>query len=429
MFAIMKLPVPGITSDDALSELQSSLVLLAVLVVAVLLVKAIVGDSIVSAVLGFGGFKVWGAHNQVSYPGGAPSVTIVNPPDGSRFYADLYTSVSGFVGPGEGRSASFVYYRLNGGPWAKAALDGDNWSVASRRYPVGSYHVEAVAYDNTGLESPVVSSTFETLWRPYPDAVYVSDDIPEVMTAGDPYNVHINYSNTGSLEWNDTGGYRLAPTGAMALELVGLDGARVAPSENYTFSTSFIAPLAGEYIISYRMWCSEYGWFGEEFAKQVRVVDSYHDARLVSMDMPEEMTPGESRSVNITMQNTGTAAWFSEGSSGVYLWMVDGASGAAYKFNGSSDRVLMAPGSVVRNGSDYTFQFTIRAPSPGVYYTQYRMFWDGHYAYGQIAGCTIDVKAMPTPTATPGQGPGTKPTLTPTPEPQYNAHGKMVLKF
>jgi hypothetical protein len=192
-----------------------------------------------------------------------------------------------------------------------------------------------------------------------------------------------------------------------------------------------IAPQAGDYTIGYRMWCSDFGWFGDEFTKAVRVVESYHDARVVAMNMPTEMAPGEIRNVNITMKNTGTAAWFAQGNGTAYLWMVDGASGAAYKFNGSSDRIRMAPGSVVRNGDNYTFQFTIKAPSAGSYYTQYRMMWEGHYAFGQIAGCTINVRTIPspTPTAIPGPGPGPNPTATPTPVPQNNAHGKMILKF
>lgn len=210
-----------------------------------------------------------------------------------------------------------------------------------------------------------------------------------------------------------------------------LGGGQVEHQANHTFEVTLTAPLPGDYTIGYRMWCSEFWWFGDEFVKDVRVVEPYHDARVVAMDMPAEMTPGETRAVNIAMQNTGTAAWFSEGDRVAYLWMVDGASGAAYKFNGSSDRILMAPDSVVRNGANYTFQFTIKAPSAGSYYTQYRMMWEGHYVFGQIASCTIDVKAAatPTPAAIPGPGPGPNPTPTPTPEPQYNVHGKMVLKF
>jgi hypothetical protein len=45
------------------------------------------------------------------------------------------------------------------------------------------------------------------------------------------------------------------------------------------------------------------------------------------------------------------------------------------------------------------------------------MVWDGHYAFGQIAGATIKVVDTPI----------TKPT--PTPALQYNAHGKMTLKM
>lgn len=423
------LKLPG-SEDSAISELQGSLVLLAVVLIAALVVKSAIGDGIVSAALDFGRFKVWGAHNEVSYNKSAPGVTIINPPDGSRFYVDRYTSISGNVRPVPDRSANLVYFRLNGGPWMKATLDDDAWSSPARRYPEGSYHVEAVAYDSTGMESPRASSTFETVFRPYPDAVYVSDDVPSVMTASDPYDVHIEFLNTGYLPWNDTGGYRLSPSSAtMTLPTISIGSGQVLPNSSHVFNLSMIAPSAGDYTMGYRMWCTDFGWFGGEFTKPVRVVESYHDARVVAMNMPVEMTAGETRSVNITMQNTGTAAWFAQGDGTAYLGMVDGASGAAYKFNGSSDRILMTPGSVVRNGNNYTFQFTIKAPSAGSYYTQYRMTWEGHYAFGQIAGCTINVKTIPTPTptATPGPGPGPNPTPTPTPIPQYNAHGKMTL--
>ncbi|AFC99408.1 hypothetical protein Mtc_0645 [Methanocella conradii HZ254] len=412
-------------AEDAVSELQDTLVLLAILIMAVLLIKNLVGDNLILSLLDFGKFKVWGADNEVSYPSDAPLVTIINPPDGSRFYADHYTSVSGSVQTIPNRHASQVYYRLNGGPWVRAALSDNNWTGEARRYPEGSYHVEAIAYDSTGMESPTASSAFETIWRPYPDAAYMGDDIPEVMTAGDPYSVHINYSNTGYLSWNSSGGYRLSPSGStMSLPPIGLN-TQVEPNISHVFSLSMVAPSPGDYTVGYRMWCADYEWFGEEFSKKVKVLESYHDARVVSMDMPAEMTVGETRLVSIVMQNMGSAAWFAEGNGTAYLWMVDGTSGAAYKFNGSSDRILMAPGSVVRSGNNYTFQFTIKAPSPGSYYTQYRMVWDGHYAFGQVAGCTINVKALPTPTPAPTQRPPASPT--PTPEPQYNAHGKMTL--
>ena len=412
-------------SDDAVSELQGTLVLLAILIIAVLLVKSLVGDAIIMGLLDFGKFKVWGAKNEVSHPTDTPYVTITNPPDGSRLYTDRYTSISGSVQTIPNRAATLIYYRINGEEWIKATLNGNNWSGEARRYPEGSYHVEAVAYDNTGMKSPTASSTFETIWRPYPDAAFIGDNFPAVMTAGDPYTTHINYSNTGYLPWNSSSGYRLSPSNStMGLPPISLS-TQVEPNTSHVFSLSLIAPNAGDYTVGYRMWCADFEWFGEEFSKKVKVVEPYHDARVVSMDMPAEMTAGETRVVSITMQNTGTAAWLTSGNGTAYLWMVDGASGAAYKLNGSSDKILMTPGSVVRNGENYTFQFTIKAPSPGSYYTQYRMMWNGHYAFGQIAGCTINVKAAPTPTPAPTQRPPATPT--PTPEPQYNAHGKMTL--
>lgn len=420
--------------DAGISELQGSLALLVIILTAVLVIKATVGDTIVSAALDFGHFKVWGTRNSVSFSKDAPLVIITSPPDGSRFYADQYVSISGIVRPAANRSAGLVYFRLNGGSWKKMAVNNNTWSNTSCRYPEGSYHVEAVAYDNAGDESPVASCTFETVFRLYPDAALVSDDVPAAMTAGDSYDLHIRYANTGYLPWNDSAGYALAPNGSdMPLPRAGFSGEQVQPHEEHTFNVTMTAPDPGDYSIDYRMQCPDYGWFGDELLKPVRVVASYHDARLVSMDMPSDMEPGQAMAVNITMENTGTAAWYSGGADPVYLAMVDGTAGDAYKFNGSSDKISMAPGTVIRNGSDYTFQFKITAPGEGSYYTQYRMMWANHYVFGQIAGCTINVKAQPTPTPTPTPSSGgttTSDTTTPTPMPmQYNAHGRMILKY
>jgi hypothetical protein len=404
------------TDKRALSELQGSLILLALVIIAALVIKSTIGDSVVSASLDFGRFKVWGAHNNVAYTKSAPNITIANPPDESRFYSDRYTCISGNVLPSPGRRISLVYYRLNSGQWTRAASNNDSWTGADRRYPAGSYHVEAQAYDSAGERSLIASSTFETIFRPYPDATYVEDDVPGIMTAGDQYNVHIKFMNTGYLPWNDTSGYMLAPDGStMTLPSIGFNGNQIAPESSRTFNVSLTAPSPGAYTMGYRMWCADFDWFGDLFTKKVQVVESYHDAKVVSVNMPYEMTPSEAMNVSITMKNTGTAAWFTEGDGKAYLEMVDGKSGDAYKFNGSSDRILMSPGIIVRNGESYTFRFTVKAPAPGSYYTQYRMVWDGHYAFGQIAGANIDVKDK------------IKVTTTPTPLPQYNAHGKMIL--
>ena len=421
----------ALNGEAGVSELQGSLILLVIILIAALAVKATIGDSMVSAALDFGHFKVWGAHNNVSFSKDAPLVAITSPPDGSWFYIDQYQSISGNVKPSANRSMVSVYFRLNGGPWNKAALNNNLWSSSSRRYTEGSYHVEAVAYDDAGVESPTVSSTFESVFRLYPDAAFVNDDVPAAMTSGDTYDLHIKYSNTGLLPWNDSEGYVLSPNNStMSLPPIGMAGQQVQPNQNHVFNLTIVAPAPGNYTMGYQMRCSGWGWFGDNFLKPVKVVASYHDAKVVSMNMPSDMAPGETQTVSITMENTGTAAWYSDGSDPVYLGMVGGTGGDAFKFNGSSDKILMTPGTVLRNGSDYTFIFKITAPRAGSYYTQYRMMWANHYVFGQIAGCTINVIAAVTPTPTPTAnppGPG-KPTPTPTAVPdQFNAHGKMWL--
>jgi hypothetical protein len=413
------------SSRDGISEVQGTLVLIVVIAILAILVKSTVGDSIVAAALDFGHFRVWGGHNDVSYTVSAVQVEITYPPAGGTFYSDQQIAISGSATATGGRTVTLVYYRLNGGPWKKADVSGSQWSGTKRRYLTGSYHVEAIAYDDAGDESPVASSTFESLFRPYPDSKYVSDDIPKEMTAGDWYDVQIKYSNTGFLPWNATYGYSLSPyeptfPGESA---IGMGSENILPSSDHSFTTRLTAPsTAGEYTIGYMMYCPDFEWFGEELSKSVTVVASSHDAKVVSVNMPSEMLPGETRDVSITMQNTGTAAWYATGSHPVYLWMVDGTNGAAYKFNGSSDRILMSPTSVVRKDDQYTFNFKIKAPAAGSYYLQYRMMWDGNYVFGQIAGCTITVKNPPTPTPTPNP-----PAPTPDPYQAYLAYGKMYL--
>ena len=248
--------LPFSSSRDGISEAQGTLVLIAVVVILVILVKFTVGDSIVAAALDFGNFRAWGGHNVISYTKSAPGIEITYPVDGGSVYADQQIAISGIVTAAAGRNVSLVYYRLNGGPWKKADVAGKQWSGAKRKYLVGSYHVEAIAYDNVGDESPMASSTFESLFRPYPDSKYVSDDIPKEMTAGDWYDVHIKYSNTGYMSWNDTYGYSLSPyeptfTGETP---IGMGVANVLPSTDYTFGTRLTAPKTiGDQTISYMM--------------------------------------------------------------------------------------------------------------------------------------------------------------------------------
>ena len=265
--------LPFNSSSDGISEAQGTLVLIAVVVIMVILVKFTVGDSIMAAALDFGNFRAWGGHNGVSYTKSAPGIEITYPADGGSFYTDRQIAISGSVTAAAGRSVSLAYYRLNGGPWKKADVVGSQWSGAKRRYLVGSYHVEAIAYDDQGDESPMASSTFESLFRLYPDSRYVSDDIPKEMTAGDWYDVHIKYSNIGYLPWNDTYGYSLSPyESTFPGEIpVGMGLSNVLPSTDYTFTATLTAPkTTGGQTIGYMTRCTDFDWFGRNSQRTSR---------------------------------------------------------------------------------------------------------------------------------------------------------------
>ena len=293
--------LPFSSSSDGISEAQGTLVLIAVVAILVILVKFTVGDSIVAAALDFGNFRAWGGHNGVSYTKSSPGIEITYPADGSSFYTDRQIAISGSVTAAAGRNVSLVYYRLNGGPWKKADVDriasGQGLSADTWRAAIMWKRSHTTTH---GDESPMASSTFESLFRPYPDSKYVSDDIPKEMTAGDWYDVQIKYSNIGYLPWNETYGYSLSPYESTfpGETPVGMGLANVLPSTDYTFGTRLTAPkTTGGQTIGYMMRCTDFDWFGEEFSKNVTIVASNHDAKVVSMNMPADMTarPGHGR--------------------------------------------------------------------------------------------------------------------------------------
>jgi hypothetical protein len=59
---------PKDSHSAGISQVQGTLALLAALLIIVLVVKAGAADSIVSGVLDFGKYRVWGGHNDLPIP-------------------------------------------------------------------------------------------------------------------------------------------------------------------------------------------------------------------------------------------------------------------------------------------------------------------------------------------------------------------------
>jgi hypothetical protein len=155
---------------------------------------------------------------------------------------------------------------------------------------------------------------------------------------------------------------------------------------------------------------------------------SVYNASVVSVDIPDQMAQGDIFTATITMNNTGIANWYADGSSTVHLGAVGGISKDAYRF-AHEISFPMAIGSIVRKGETYAFLFNIVAPAPGQYLLEFQMTGNESGGFGEIACRIITVVTIPTSTPSPTLVPTIAPTSTPTYPPymSYVAYGKFVL--
>ncbi len=397
--------------DKAVSEAQAALILLLIVLMLAVVVKVTVGDSIVAAADRITKFRVWGGENVVIAPSGDKSViSITTPVDGDIRYIDESIAISGRLTPWQGRKVMLAFYRINGGEWVKAQISENLWTGESKRFPPGSYTIEAVAYDDTGAESEHPATHFTVLFRYYSDARYVSDNIPPSMIAGDRYPCQITFDNTGNTIWTKSQGYALSSYGgAFSPDTISVPATGVDPSARSTFSTTLNAPeSSGSYTVTYRMNGGGYGWFGDEISKTIRVDPLVRDAKVVSVDIPSEMTEGDTYQAKITMRNTGTGTWYASGNNHVDFGTPDGNTGDAYRFSGWSSKALNE-GSMVKPGGEYTFEFRITAPSPRDYDLKFRMVAKDGEWFGEQVGKGVKVNAKVVPTAQPTPEPTEKP--------------------
>lgn len=103
-----------------------------------------------------------------------------------------------------------------------------------------------------------------------------------------------------------------------------------------------------------------------------------NDAAFVSQDVPTLLTAGETKTVSITMRNTGDTTW---------------TPGLGYRLGTQSPqdntlwtgsiRILLAPADSIKPGQEKTFTFDIKAPaSQGFYSFQWRMVQEGVEWFG-----------------------------------------------
>ena len=114
------------------------------------------------------------------------------------------------------------------------------------------------------------------------------------------------------------------------------------------------------------------------------------DAALVRMTAPEQVTASEVFPVAITLQNTGTKTW--EGSP-IRLRSVNPRNNTVW----GTAYILIAQGTVVKPGDEYTFRSHLRAPAqPGSVNFQWQVCKDPETWFGEASPArTIEVTARP----------------------------------
>lgn len=137
-----------------------------------------------------------------------------------------------------------------------------------------------------------------------------------------------------------------------------------------------------------------------------------YDAASVGMTAPDRVRAGEVFTAAITMRNTGTTPW--QGWP-IRLRSVNPRSNTVW----GTDYILIAQGTVVQPGTEYTFRSQLRAPrDPGQAGFQWQVCKDGTVWFGQ-----------PTPARTIEVLAGAPDTGTPTAATARRSDGKAVLEF
>jgi uncharacterized membrane protein len=218
-------------------------------------------------------------------------------------------------------------------------------------------------------------------------ASFMTQSVPSSMTAGQAATVSVTMQNTGTTTWA-AGTYFLGSRNSDNNTTWGLSqvalASSVAPGGQATFTFNVNAPAAaGTYNFQWGMKQNSV-FFGSSSTNVAVNVTSgggggggTNGASFVTQSVPSSLNTGQTTSVSVTMQNTGTTTW----AAGTYsLQSQNPAGNTTWGLN----RVNLA--SSVAPGSNATFTFNITAPAAaGTYNFQWRMAQDGVGAFGNLS--------------------------------------------
>ena len=217
---------------------------------------------------------------------------------------------------------------------------------------------------------------------PEDDATFVSQSVPSSLLTGETRTVSVTFHNAGDTTWTRADDYRLGTqnpqdnttwTGGTRI-LLGT-GDSIAPGQSKTFTFDITAPSSpGTHNFQWKMLREGFDWFGAKSQNVAIDVEAPEDdAAFVSQSVPSSLSVGETRSVSVTMQNTGDTTWTR--ADDFRLGTQNPQDNTTWT---GGTRILLGTGDSIAPGQSKTFTFDITAPSsPGTHNFQWKMVHEG----------------------------------------------------
>jgi RHS repeat-associated protein len=220
-------------------------------------------------------------------------------------------------------------------------------------------------------------------------AHFISQNVPTSMQASQSYPVSVTMRNAGGTTWNPGTHYLRSQNPqdntTFGLNRVDLTSA-VAPGQNVTVNFNATPPVNTFANFQWQM-AQDTTNFGEPTSVVGVQIGGSNNAAFVSQNVPATMTAGQSYTVSLTMQNTGTNTW---------------SSANAYKLGtqNAQDNTIwtgltrVALPHNVAPGQNVTFSINVTAPTtPGTYNFQWKMVRDLVEWFGaQSTNVAVNVK-------------------------------------
>ena len=216
------------------------------------------------------------------------------------------------------------------------------------------------------------------------DSLFLSQTVPSTVTPGQTFNATVSWLNTGTQTWQGATGLRLISQNPFNNVTWGgntvlLNSFTVPPGGQLDLTFQAVAPTTpGTYNFQWQVARDASTPFGQMSTNvSIQVGSSSggtNNAAFVTQSVPSSMTTGQTATVSVTMQNTGTTTW----APGTYF--LGSRNPAGNSVWGLSQVALT---SSVAPGGQATFTFNVNAPAvAGLYNFQWGMLQSSVGVFG-----------------------------------------------